>query len=83
MKLQLILFFIQKDEHLSQIVHSSLRPYQVSVDPEPLLSLSLNIRTLVEWYGSVLAEEMNNYALNAIKVIFTSYYYYYFHINNS
>ena len=68
MKLKLITFFITKDEHLSNIVRSSLRPYDLAAVPDPLLSLSLNIKSLLEWYCSLLDAEMLNYCNNAIVV---------------
>jgi hypothetical protein len=66
--MNLILFFIEKDSHLSEIVKSSLRPYDLEADPDPLLSLSLNINTLATWYGNILKAEMMAYTSNAIKV---------------
>ena len=39
-------------------VQSALRPFDISVHPRPLLSLLLNLDTLLAWYSAVLHQEM-------------------------
>ena len=41
-----------------QHVQSALRPFDISVHPRPLLSLLLNLDTLLAWYSAVLHQEM-------------------------
>ena len=39
-------------------IQSALRPFDISVHPRPLLSLLLNLDTLLAWYSAVLHQEM-------------------------
>jgi hypothetical protein len=67
-KLRLIRCFMEKDTHLSDIVFGSLRPYNIIVDPAPVLSLSLDIKAMVHWYTEALEAEIKIYMHNVFLV---------------
>ncbi|CAE7495941.1 unnamed protein product, partial [Symbiodinium microadriaticum] len=63
-KLKLIRCIMENDTHLSNIIFSSLRPYSFLVEPAPLLSLSLDVKALVQWYAEALEAEIKIYMHN-------------------
>lgn len=67
-KLELIQFFILNNDHLSNLVESALKPYELTVEPAPLLTLSLNLDSLLGWYADILHSEMINYVDSSLAV---------------
>lgn len=59
---------MQNETHLRDIIFSSLRPYSIIVDPAPVLSLSLDISTMVHWYTDALEAEIKVYMHNVFIV---------------
>lgn len=67
-KLKLIEFVIENDNHFNLLVQKSLLPYNLNISPPPLLSLSLNIKSLMNWYSELLSEEMRGYVHRTFEV---------------
>lgn len=59
---------MKNNNHLNELVQSSLRPYHMIVEPEPLLSLCLDVNSLIRWYADMLTEEMKKYVQNIFTV---------------
>jgi hypothetical protein len=57
-KMQLITSYMRHDDRLALMLESALRPFDLCVQPRPLLSLLLNLDTLLAWYSAVLHQEM-------------------------
>ena len=57
-KMQLITTYMHHDDRLSLMLESAVRPYNFIITPKPLLSLLLNLDTLLAWYSAVLHQEM-------------------------
>ena len=57
-KMQLITTYMRHDDRLALMLESAIRPFDMSITPRPLLSLLLNLDTLLAWYSSVLHQEM-------------------------
>ena len=57
-KMQLITSYMKHDDRLALMLESALRPFDLCVQPRPLLSLLLNLDTLLAWYSAVLHQEM-------------------------
>ena len=53
-KKALISFFLESNSRLSDMLTSALRPFRLTVQPEPVLSHLLNIDKLVNFYNSIL-----------------------------
>jgi hypothetical protein len=68
-KLKLIEYIIENDNHFNLLVENSLLPYNLKISPPPLLSLCLNIKSLMNWYSELLSEEMRNYVRRTVKVV--------------
>jgi hypothetical protein len=67
-KLKLIEFIIENDNHFNLLVENSLLPYNLKISPRPLLSLSLNINSLMNWYSELLSEEMRGFVRRTFEV---------------
>ena len=67
-KLKLIATFLKHNDRLDNILQLALRPYGMSVVPQPHLSLYLDFNTLLTWYSRVLHEEMEKCTRSAIDV---------------
>ena len=67
-KLELIEFFIEYDSHLSRVVENALRPYKITADPQPNLSLALNVQELMSWYVVLLRVEMLEYVSRTFQI---------------
>jgi hypothetical protein len=59
---------MQNNSHLNDMVQSSLRPYHMTVEPLPLLSLCLDVNSLITWYADMVTEEMKKYVHNIFVV---------------
>ena len=57
-KMQLITTYMHHDDRLALMLESALRPFELIAQPRPLLSLLLNLDTLLAWYSAVLHQEM-------------------------
>lgn len=53
-------------------MENALLPYNLIISPPPLLSLSLNIKSLLHWYSELLSEEMREYVRRTFDVAMTS-----------
>ena len=71
-KLKLIEFVIENDNHFNLLVENSLLPYNLKISPPPLLSLSLNTKSLLNWYSELLSEEMQGYVRRTFEVTLSS-----------
>lgn len=71
-KLTLIEFIIENDNHFNLLVENSLLPYNLKISPPPLLSLSLNIKSLLHWYSELLSDEMRGYVHRTFEVTLSS-----------
>jgi hypothetical protein len=59
---------MQNNSHLNEMVQSSLRPYHMTVEPLPLLSLCLDVNSLISWYADLLIEQMKKFTQNIFVV---------------
>lgn len=59
---------MQNNSHLNEMVQSSLRPYHMIVEPLPLLSLCLDVNSLISWYADMVTAEMKKYVHNIFVV---------------
>lgn len=71
-KLTLIEFIIENDNHFNLLLENSLLPFNLKISPHPLLSLSLNIKSLLMWYSELLSDEMRGYVKRTFDVTLSS-----------
>ena len=65
-KKALISFFLKNNSSLSDMLTSALRPFRLTVQPEPVLTHLLDIDNLVGFYNTILLTEMSTLAGNAL-----------------
>ena len=67
-KMLLIQSFLKHNDRLDTLLDTALRPYMMVADPRPHLSLFLDFNTLLQWYSTVLREEMEGCVRKATSV---------------
>ena len=65
---------MENNSHLNELVQSSIRSYHMTIEPAPLLSLCLDVNSLLSWYSDILMEEMRGYVQN-IFLVFTIFFF--------
>ena len=66
-KKALISFFLRNNDRLSDMLVSALRPFNLKMYPEPDLSVLLDIDELVNFYSSLLLDEMTEYVNKVVN----------------
>jgi hypothetical protein len=67
-KLELISFIVSNDERFSVAIGDALRPFKWDVAPQPRLSMSLDVNSVIGWYSVLLHKEMKQWVDRCLEV---------------